>query len=747
MRKGPLLATVALFLTLGAERAGVSADFPELPERSARVVNYAIQARLFPEDRRVHGEIDLVWRNTTDDAAGEAYFHLYLNAFRDKKSTLMRESKGMGKRGARWAKDYPGSVTISTFQVGGKDVPYEFVSPDDGNRDDATLARVRLPTPVAPGETATFRIVFDSKLPRVMRRTGWAGDPGKPETLFFMVAQWFPKIAVLRKGKDGKPRWNTHQFHSNTEFFSDYGVYRVSITTPANYIVGATGRRISGPVDNGDGTTTVTHEQADVHDFAWTASPHFLVVEKDWTFDSFVEEAPEEMGARIKALLARTAKHLGLEAGKVKPAGKVKVRILLQPDHADLADRFYHAAGASLACYGIWFGRYPYDVLTIVDPPSGGGAAGGMEYPTLITVWGDRTAPDYVTGMEGVTIHEFGHQYFYGLLGSNEFEEAWLDEGFTSFTDARVFEVAYGPGSTRTRYPPLHTAYFRPFSAPSMFGKVSNLLKLKKWIGKIPRPWDEPDSFVAAPGPNGLWEYVRDMPGLHFDRRIDIHAPSGERNWVLSTHSHDAMVMPGWRFASRRDYGVNAYGKPTVFLYCLRGMMGEERFDRAMRMYTAKHRFGHPTTADFFREVRAQADQKRLAMLDGFVDAIVETAARLDVAILDAGQREVAGKWIYRVTVQRRGDIPVPIDVLADGEVIGRWDSRGRETTKTFYAARDRRFQEVRIGPEWLAYLDRDVSNDARVAGGGSRKAAFVAALRWSLAIEEIVRTHAGVAR
>ena len=123
------------------------------------------------------------------------------------------------------------------------------------------------------------------------------------------------------------------------------------------------------------------------------------------------------------------------------------------------------AAAASIACYGIWFGEYPYDVLTIVDPPSGGGAAGGMEYPTLITVWGDRLAPSYSAGMEGVTIHEFGHQYFYGMIGTNEFEEAWLDEGFTSYTDARVYEIAYGPGHATSRYRPFHLNYRVPFSA------------------------------------------------------------------------------------------------------------------------------------------------------------------------------------------------------------------------------------------------------------------------------------------
>ena len=749
LRPGPVYLTLLLFLTLGAERAGLHAD---IPERSERVVSYTMDVRLAPDKRMVHGAMDLVWRNTSNEPVRQLFFHMYLNAFKDKESTYVREGQGAGKRGSRWNEEYPGWIKVNSMRTAAgaelwKDGTRHFVQPDDGNEKDHTLARVDLAAPVAPGETIALKIEFDSKLPRVLHRTGWAGDPDKPDTLFFMVAQWFPKIAVLRRGPDGKSHWNRHQFHRNTEFFSDYGVYRVSIRVPSSFKVGATGPRVSGPTDNGDGTITVVHEQADVHDFAWTASPHFHAHEYKWSFDKFCEEAPDGMGDRIKELLARTAKHLDVEPSKIKPKQEVAVRILLQPDHAELADRFRWAAGASLACYGIWFGQYPYEVLTIVDPPSGGGAAGGMEYPTLITVWGDRTAPDYVTGMEGVTIHEFGHQFFYGLLGSNEFEEAWLDEGFTSYTDSRVYEIAYGPGLSRTRYTPLHSPYFRPFTAPSVFGRLNDLFKLENWAGKIPHPWAKPESLLPVPGGSGLWEYLRDVPALHLDKRVRIPQPSGERGWVHGVHSHDAMVMPGWHFASRRDYGVNSYGKPTVFLYCLRGLMGEDAFDRAMRAYGASYRFKHPTTADFIRIVGENTPAKWREALDGFVDAMTNSAARLDVAILSAKQFKLDnGKWAYRVKVQRRGQIPVPLEVRADGNLIGTWYSHGRETTKTFAAVRDEPFVEVRIGPDWIRNLDSDLTNNARLAES-DRRAAVVTAARWSFYIEEIVRSYAGMSR
>jgi len=413
--------------------------------------------------------------------------------------------------------------------------------------------------------------------------------------------------------------------------------------------------------------------------------------------------------------------------------------------------------GASLACYGTWFGAYPYDVLTVVDPPSGGMAAGGMEYPTLITIYADRTAPDYVTGMEGVTIHEFGHQFFYGLVGTNEFEEAWLDEGFTSYTDSRVFEEAYGARVANARYGPLQTPYYRPFVAPGMYRKLHSLLRLESWLGQLPHPWMEPE-WMAVPGGNGVWELLRDLPILHLDPRVRIVQPSGERNWVFDVGSHDAMVMPGWKFASRRDYGVNSYGKPTLFLYALRGLMGEPAFDRALHAYATQNRFGHPRTEDFLAAVRAQTPDEARELLDGFTHAMIETASRLDVAVLSVSDRKLTDRtddprhqWTVRV--QRRGDLPVPIEVRAidvDGKevILGTWQSHGRETTRVFRAVKETALAGARIGPDWIRWVDADVSNNARVVEGrADGRAAAVLALRWSLYAEEIVRAHAGLAR
>ncbi len=747
MRTRSILLLVVLALWLfGSERVNVNAD---APKRSARLVSYTIRADLDPARKAITGDMDFVWKNPTDEPVDHLFFHLYLNAFASKDSTYLREAAGKGKAGSSWKEEHAGSVRVVSMQREDGDELWTnerrtFVAPDDGNEKDRTLARVQLPAPVGPGDSLSLRIRFVSHMPRVMHRTGWAGNPDDPDDMFFMVAQWFPKIAVVSRGADGKPHWNAHQFHKNTEFFSDYGTYLVSITVPEGYVVGATGKATAAPTKVSDGRVTWVFAQQDVHDFAWTASPHYVVRDFTWDFAGFLEYAPPAMAKNLAALQERTAMHLGRPAAEIRPQKKVAVRLLLQRDHADLSERFYRAVGASLCCYGLWFGEYPYDTLTVVVPPKGGGAAGGMEYPTLITVWGDRLAPDYSTGMEGVTIHEFGHQYFYGLIGTNEFEEAWLDEGFTSYTDARVFEVAYGAGSTRTRYPPFHTPFHRPFAAPRVFSRVAKVLGLDSWLGKVPVPWEAPSSLAAAPKPNPCYDYLRELPALHLPARVPVPAPLSRRNWWLGRRTDDAMVMPGWHFASRGDYAVNAYGRPTLFLYCLRGLMGEAAFDRALREYATTWRFGHPRTEDLMTILSRHA-----AGLDGFLRSMTDGAGRFDAAIVAASQRKREdGQWVWEVRVQRRGSVPVPLEIEVDGETTWRWDSRARATTQTFRAVRKTKMGVVRLGPDWMRALDADLSNNARVVEGPpDRRAALALAVQWSLFAEEIVRSHAGLGR
>jgi len=195
-----------------------------------------------------------------------------------------------------------------------------------------------------------------------------------------------------------------------TEFFADFGTYDVKITLPKNYIIGATGVQVSD-TDNGNGTRTVAFHAEDVHDFAWTADPNFKVLED--TFNGSV--------------------------------GPVKIRLLTFDSHRSSWQRYLDVMQGSMKRFDDWYGPYPYAQITVVDPPHGALEAGGMEYPTFIT--GDTAwwAPKgQVEVPEGVTEHEFGHQYWYGMVATNEFENAWLDEGINSYTEVKVMGSLYG---------------------------------------------------------------------------------------------------------------------------------------------------------------------------------------------------------------------------------------------------------------------------------------------------------------
>ncbi|MBC8081013.1 MAG: M1 family peptidase, partial [Gorillibacterium sp.] len=113
------------------------------------------------------------------------------------------------------------------------------------------------------------------------------------------------------------------------------------------------------------------------------------------------------------------------------------------PAHKELKSRYFQAAKKALTRYSEWYGNYPYSTLSIVVPPAKGNGAGGMEYPTLITAWAATSAAPGLE-LERVVVHEIGHQWWYGMVASNEFEEAWLDEGFTSYAEDKVMEHEYG---------------------------------------------------------------------------------------------------------------------------------------------------------------------------------------------------------------------------------------------------------------------------------------------------------------
>jgi hypothetical protein len=553
--------SAALFLLA----APLTAAAPPSPP----VVDYTIAVSLDPAAKTLDGTEKLVWRNPSSDAVSELRFHLYLNAFKNNRSTFMRESGGQlrGDRAGNKPEDWGWIDVASMKTADGTDLRKNarLIQPDGNDPSDETVLLVPLPSPVPPHGSIALDIAFHAKLPKIFARTGYVRD-------YFLVGQWFPKIGVyepsgMRGRKSGG--WNCHAFHANSEFYADYGRFDVTMTAPSRFVVGATGKRVSEQ-KQGD-KTAYRYVQNDVHDFAWTADPRFIVV--DFPFDP-AKDVPRDVAAKASKELGMTEAEIAL-----KP---VSCRLLLQPGHEATRERYIRSTKEGLVFYGLWFGAYPYETLTVVDPPDDGGGSGGMEYPTFITgglflpSWTQYWPFNKILSIEVVTIHEFGHQYWYGMVGSNEFEESWLDEGLNTDSEYRTMALFYGP---------------------------RDMLELPGGFGT--------DEMSFAHG-----NYAH-LPNLD-----PIHACA-------------------WCFADGASYGSNSYPKVGLFMAQLRHDLGPETFARAQRAYFQEWSFRHPNTQDFF-DVFERVSGRDLST---YRRNIVDGRAQLDWQVVTAKSGEADANY------------------------------------------------------------------------------------------------------
>ena len=373
---------------------------------SQRVVHYEIDAKYDAGKHTIDATEVLTYHNLTGQTLDHFPFHLYQNAFQPD-ATWVREAKLAGSRDTgydSWDPKEYGSEEIKSIEVVGQgDLTknLQYISPDDNNPDDKTVVDLHVPQPIAPGAYIQFKIAFHDQMPETQARSGWKRD-------FLLGGQWFPKVGVWWNGA-----WNCHQYHAMTEFFADFGVYDVKLTVPQYEIIGASGVEVSN-VKNADGTKTVTYHGDDIHDFAWTVSPRYVVKED------------------------------GVFQGQMGP---VKLRFLMQPAHWNQVERHEKITKETMERFEKWYGPYPYKTLTVVDPEPGS-AAGGMEYPTFITGDSNWFMPKGLLLPEVVVEHEFGHQYWYGMVATNEFEDAWMDEGINSYSEVKTLDSLFGENTS-----------------------------------------------------------------------------------------------------------------------------------------------------------------------------------------------------------------------------------------------------------------------------------------------------------
>ena len=676
-----LLVCVGLILPPGAALLAQE----QAAATGAPGLRYEIWVELDAAGKMLLGKEEIVWTNPTRDAVPDMLFHLYWNAFKNEDSVFMRESQAetMFRGGAAPDDSEWGWIDITDIRLAdGSDLKptLQFVLPDGPETaGDQTVARVLFPAPVQPGESVHLRLEFRNKIPRTVARSGYYRNS-------FFIGQWFPKPGVYEEGQG----WNCHAYHQNSEFFADFADFVVHITVPKGYVVGSSGKQTGGRVDESAGKTTLIFSQAMVHDFAWMADPRYLKIERDFIADREVDAKEYQEAADL----------LGLRIEEVR-LPNVKMTLLIAPEHKNQIERHFKALRAAIKYYGLWYGPYPYETVTMIDPPFRTGS-GGMEYPTLFTAGTGVLASRKVLSPEGVIVHEFGHGYWYGLVASNEFEAAWLDEGFNTYSTGRVLAQAYGAGVL-----PLN---FKGFPLD--------------WFLRLPKIFDFETDRVAA----------------------------------INTVRYDPVTAWSWKFYNRGSYGANVYMRAATLLRTLEGHLGEPVWSRIMRTYHMRYRFKHPTKADFIGVVNEIAGQDMTWFFDELLEgteafdygvaaisSVEVQARRRGVYDTNGAREEMTRKKIeeleaaedkageggvpppeYRTTVVLRrygearlgGDAKVRVLVrFKDGSTETRtWDGQARWARLEF--VKPVKASSAQVDPENVWLIDANLANNSRGADG-----------------------------
>lgn len=627
---------LVLFILSTAPASGIFAQCDPVFRQplSARPANYEIRVQLDDQKHTIDAGQTIRFTNTSPVPVRELRMYMYLNAFKNTGTSFLKgTSMVFGQSFTNRTEEEWGWIDVDQIvREGGEDLSrtMHYVRPDDGNSDDQTVLEVTLDKPVFPGETAVFQLKWRAKMPKTISRAGHSKD-------FYLFCHWFPQLGVFEQNRSGEWGWNCHQFFRTTEFYADFGVYDVHVTTADKFVMGASGCLLDEK-NNGDGTVTRHYHAEDVIDFAWSVYPRFKVWEDRWN--------------------------------------DVHIRLLSPPEHDALAPRYLHALKFALEYLNKHVGKYPYPTITVVDPPFHGLHSGLMEYPTLITVGTFYGMPTHIRATESLVVHEFVHQYFMGMVASNEKEEAWLDEGFVTYYEDRIIDAAFG----------------------------------------------EKRSLV-------------DVFGYRFDNReltrLEYSTMANPREGIVA--------RPGW-FFRETNFKSLLYSKPATTLRTVQELVGEEDMDKIMHAYFEKWKFRHPRGEDFMASLKegllASQDSSFAMNVYGLFQKSIYEAIVLDYAvthisneILPAdqglfGNKEAeftyrhpdsGGDMVSKITVQRKGDWVFPVELLITFEDGSRqiFEWSGAEGSKTFELTGSLRVVSAQIDPNHRIGLDIDWNNNS----------------------------------
>ena len=404
--KQTLIAALLAFLTAGAQ---AQTDWQQR-------VDTELSVTLDDVNHELTGHVRIAYQNNSPETLNHVWIHLWPNAYRNGWTAMAKQHYRDGDMFMFYAMSRDlGGIDSLAFSSAKKPLTWSY------HPEHIDIAKVELAKPLPPGGRVVLETPFRVDIPSgSISRLGHVGES-------YQITQWFPKPAVY--DDEG---WHPMPYLSQGEFFSEFGSYDVKITLPSNYTVGATGDLVPGSEDNNaeksrldslaadtkmwvknqgwkdadntfpestQRTKTLHYRQDNVHDFAWFADKRYKVL-------------------RGTVVLPRDKR-------------KVTTWAMFTPEEGELWQKAPEYLHDATYYYSLWNGNYPYNHVTAVDGTISAG--GGMEYPN-VTVIGSAGSE---TGLETVIVHEVGHNWFYGILGSNERENAWMDEGINSFNETR----------------------------------------------------------------------------------------------------------------------------------------------------------------------------------------------------------------------------------------------------------------------------------------------------------------------
>lgn len=540
-------------------------------------VNYTIDVKLDDKKHELHGYIIIEYINNSPDTLHGIYMHLWPNAYKNHQTALAKQLLEGGATEFYYSKEEErGYIDSLDFKVDGQTVRWDY------DKDYIDIALLKLNNSLLPGKKITITTPFKVKIP--VGKFSRLGHDDKS----YMISQWYPKPAVYDKNG-----WNQMTYLNQGEFYSEFGSFDVKITLPAFYRVGATGdlqtaseiafldslaaitQSLQSPekgffnFPKEEPLKTIHYKQKNIHDFAWFCSREYYVRKGE-------VELPNS-GRRV------TTYTMFSEDGFNAWRNSIEY----------MNDALYY--------YSKWLGDYPYNQATAVEGLLDAG--GGMEYPNVTVI----TSMEDPFTLEVTIMHEIGHNWFYGILGSNERKHPWMDEGLNSYYEARY----------------IHTKYPKA----GILGKgQSGLL-----------------GFLGLGNSNHLTQFEL---GYFFQARKNEDQP---------------IELPSEKF-SELNYGAIVYGKSALVFTYLEAYLGQEKMDEIMKAYYEKWKFKHPQPED----LRAIFEEKSGKDLSWFFDEIIGTNKKIDYKIKSVKKGLCSNSFTgdcYKVKIKNKNGIASPFSL------------------------------------------------------------------------------------